>query len=98
LHPPGPSKKDFLLWSPRVADTFSSGDEEGKTRCLIAAASATTFAPDEIVDAKRGLSGMVAHLRRSIQALPAPKPTLIYPALFWFAAAMLIAARFWVAP
>jgi hypothetical protein len=41
---------------------------------------------------------MVAHLRRSVQVLSAPKPTLIYPTIFWLAAAALTAARFWLAP
>jgi hypothetical protein len=40
---------------------------------------------------------MVAQLRHSVQALPVPKPTLIYPALFWLVALTLIAARYWAA-
>jgi hypothetical protein len=41
---------------------------------------------------------MVSEIRRSVQALPALKPGLLYPALFWLAVMALVAARLWIAP
>jgi hypothetical protein len=43
-------------------------------------------------------STMVSEIRRSVQALPALKPGLLYPALFWLAVMALVAARLWIAP